>query len=244
MKPSKELQALRDKIEEREQAHLSSWRGKFGTVTPGVAAAFKAYENAGRAMQREARTAAAQLRTLRTDDTVYPLGRQRMERELRDATESQLKKLKDEQDFALDVLTKELMAAALPRVDRERELFARDEARMILDASPSPGVAMIELAGRSDELAAVVTGSWGESYLRARGERRPTDVHAGVQSAALAANVQHTDKTVSAAAAGHAALTELAKATACTRSIVKSVMESVDEVEDAAPAPEGSGAAA
>ncbi len=226
---SKQLQELRARILADEHAHIDSWRTRYESTTPGVAAAFKAFKETGGKMHTLARETVGKVREVRANDLAYPEGRQRLERELKDTAQAELSTLREQRALSLELLRRELEYAALPRVAKERELLARDEARMILDTSPSPGVAMLELAQRHDELAAVVTGSWGESYLRARGERRAPEVHRDVCKVAIEANAQHHDGTVRQAAAGYLALNELQMGAACTDSAVKSELEAADE---------------
>jgi hypothetical protein len=120
-------------------------------------------------MRNLARETAGKVEYLAADDTMFPEGRERLIREAGDVARKEMRRLGGAQDAALAVLEKEMELAAMPRLDSGREMPARDEARMILDGHPDPLTMMCELAQSGGELAAVVAGSFGESYLRARG---------------------------------------------------------------------------
>lgn len=119
--------------------------------------------------------------------------RRDLAREARVTTEAELKKLQDAEGGALQLMQSELKLAALPKLDRDREMAARDEARMILNGSDDPVSTMVELARRDDEVGAVVTSVWGRSYLTAKRVEQPNEVAAMVRRVASASAVEATD---------------------------------------------------
>jgi hypothetical protein len=147
---------------------------------------------------------------------------------VREQTADTIQDLRQRQDAAIAVLRATLTTNALPPVAPEREMPARDELRMVLDSAADVELAMLEIAQRGGELAAVVTSTWGESYLRARGVQRAPEAHGRVRNVALGANTQHSDPVVRRAANALFKLTDLEKARDATTYIANSGLEEAD----------------
>lgn len=200
-----QIEAIRSALAAKRQESIDAFQ-PHSLATRSAAVLSVELQRAGDDMLKLAHTTAAKVAALEADDVMNPAGRDRLLAETRAGAASTLKQLKQRQNDALTRLRGSLRASALPKVRGDREMPARDEARMMLDATPDPEIAMMEMAERGGELAAVVTGSWGESYLRARGVREAPRYHEIVQTAAIGASAMGADPALSAAGKAYFAL--------------------------------------
>ena len=227
-----QIEQMHDRLYADEERHISGWGTTYADTLAGlIAQGFTEFRKAGGQQHTVAREAADTIRALRADDTLYPDGRDRLVREARSKADDQLTALRTQQQSALEFLRTSLTARALPGVSNDREMPARDEARMVLDGAPDPIVAMMELARRHDEVSALVSSSWGESYLRARGVSQAPDAHENIRTIALDANAEHPDPQVSTAAAALGEMTELQMGRACTVYLTDQAVESATEID-------------
>jgi hypothetical protein len=211
------------------------WREQYADGLGGlIAQSFETFKKAGGQQHSIARDAAARIREARANDLIYPEGRERLVREARAKAEQDLADLRRQQDAALKLLRASLEVRALPGVPSDREMTVRDEVRMILDNAPDPLSAALDLAQSRNDMAALLTSRWGESYLRAKGIKQAPQLHEQVRNVALAANIEHPDAEVALAASGLASITELQKGLACQRATSSHVVESA--LEDTAQA--------
>jgi hypothetical protein len=213
------LQQSMDNLQAKEYQLHADWSATHSKATTFAGQAYQKFADAGRAMKTTATGAAEKIAQLRADDTLFPAGRDRLIGETTDAARSQLKKLDEQQRVCLEILGRELSAAALPKLSRDREMPARDEARMILDGAADPVRAMAQLAKRGDDVAAVLVGSYGDSYLRARGSRTPREDHELVRLQAVEAGRRSQDAQVQKAATAYFALDALKGAAVVTREL-------------------------
>lgn len=221
-----QMDALNLSLSHQEVTLHESWR-EHSAASSSTAQSYRQFQDVGREMRAAAREAAAKVKQLQADDTIFPEGRDRLVREASEAARAKLTRLAGQQTAILTVMDKELESAATPRMPKDREMAARDEARMVLDAASDPLQAMTDLAQRGDELAAVVAGSYGESYLRARGQRSMREVkeaHGLVRLQSVIAGQQSADPQVRKAACAYAALNDLRKAAVITRELAWSDM--------------------
>lgn len=212
-------------LEQAEQREYDAWERGHRKLTPAVAEAYRELRGAGAQTRRKAREIVLRIESLESDDMLPEQARERLIREARHEASKLIPALRERQQAALAVIAKETQAAALPRIERDREPLARDEARMVLDGASDPRTAMVELAERGGELQAVVTGSWGESYLRARGVPKAADEHGFVRDRAIAANARHSDEAVRSAAQAHGALGELQKGATVSEHLAKAELD-------------------
>ncbi|MCT2592231.1 hypothetical protein LHJ74_20385 [Streptomyces sp. N2-109] len=151
------------------------------------------------------RSAHRELDRLRMDDTIFPDGRRRMMTELLADAEDKTKEKADQAASQAQVARALFVVDAFPQLTRTRELVARQDARMILDASPDPVTALARLALRQDDIGALVVTAWGADYLTSRGcdERQIREAQRAVIGMALnGARDQGADEERSAAARG------------------------------------------
>ena len=168
---------------------------------------------------------AVTVRRLRQDDLLPDAGRRRLVDEtLADAAKKRKAAL-TRMRAARTILAAEARNAALPRLDPAREQAAREELRMLADSAADPSAVLLDLARRGDELAAVAVSSYGESLLRARGVHKAPDLHRAIQDHAVNAARVSADSTRQAAAAAHAQLVDLDRATACAQSAANALLE-------------------
>lgn len=136
----------------------ASGRGQVGTAL-----------QAARSVGTIAQSAYSKLEQLRLNDTVFPEGRKRMMGELlADAEEKTAEKV-DMIDVNATVARASFVVAALPKLAKNREMIAREDARMLLDQAADPGAMLAHLAQRQDDVGALVVTQWGQDYLRSRG---------------------------------------------------------------------------
>jgi hypothetical protein len=147
-------------------------------------------------------TTAAHLDALAVNDLLPDRGRDRLTRETRTVAGQALDAIADRSETALKLLEAGLMAAAQPAFpdgqDREE---ARQELRMLLDASEDPAQTIRRLAAGADQrLAALAAGSYGSTYLRSRGIPEPV-ITATATFAAQAATASSDPRRAAAARA-------------------------------------------
>lgn len=114
--------------------------------------------------------AGSRVAQLRADDTLFPEGRERMARETIAEARERAATLALLADAAIPDARERLIEAALPRLDIRRAHLARQDALMILDgvAAEKRSEVMNALAGRDDEVTALVASRWGRDYLEYR----------------------------------------------------------------------------
>jgi hypothetical protein len=222
-----QLKELQEQIAASEQAHLAKWRGRSG-VTHTARELYKNLEAAASQAKMAANTAQSKVDRLRADDLMPVAGKRRLVAEALAQGKADVKKHTDRMAATLLVLDAELGTAALPRLDPQREAFARDELRLRLDGAADPVAVLFELAQGDGELAAVAVSSYGESYLRAKGIPRAKEAHAGVRNVAAAYADQSADPARRAIGEARAELPELHKAQACTISITRTALQAAE----------------
>jgi hypothetical protein len=208
-------------LQTKQVALTGEWRANYADATVAVRQGFDQLISAGRAMTATGAEYAAKLKQLRDDDLMYPEGRDRLLESTAAEARLKMNKLDETQRNVLAFMDRELTVTCLPKMPPGREMAARDEARMILDGSPDPAQTMGELAVRHDELAAAIVGSYGESYLRAKG-MSPKDAaedHSLVQMQAVGAARNSADPAVVAAANAYGALPKLQGLAAVQREV-------------------------
>ena len=194
-----QMKEARERIAAGEEQAAARWR-KLAKVDPEASASFAAYERAASMLKGSAATTRSTVERLRKDDTLYPEGKARLIREALDKGRSERETYLRQMAANLEVMKAHLALAATPAVDPKREALARQEATMILDNSPDPVGAMMQIAQRGGEAATVVAGSWGQSYLLARGTDKVDEVHASVQTVARSAATKSDDPQLRQAA--------------------------------------------
>ena len=208
-------------LQTKQVALQTECRTAYANATTAARQGFDQLVNTGRAMTATGQEFAAKLDQLKNNDLIFPEGRDRLMAATAAEARVKLNKLDDSQRAVLTVMERELASTCLPKMPPGREMAARDEARMILDGSPDPTRTMGELAVRHDELAAAVVGSYGESYLRAKGMSAKDAVndHQLVQMQAVGAARNSADPAVVAAANAYAALPKLQGLAAVQREV-------------------------
>lgn len=118
----------------------------------------------------------AQLDKYARDDTLPDRARQRLHREAAANTRRAIEEAVTEGESAVEILATMLVDAAQPVFPEGGDRAeARDELRMLLDASSDPRETIRQLAtGQDARLAALAASSFGENYLRARGVHEDT----------------------------------------------------------------------
>jgi hypothetical protein len=222
--PTEEQQAIIDRLDTEERTALDGWRRAFAGQSPTVREAFADFAKAGEQIKMVARGAAVRVAALREDDMSNPEGIRRQIVELQRQTADQIKHLRKWQDASLAVLESTLRVHSLPPVPSEREMLARDELLLIVNSSPDPVTALMELAQRGGELGAVAASSYGESLLRAKGVLRAPVMHEHICTVARAANTKHPDPAVATAAQALFKMSELEKARAAGRYVVDATL--------------------
>ncbi len=201
------------------------WRGLASQLGSGAAAAWRDYEAAVRELETVSNSAALRVAQLRKDDLIPAEGRRRLiDEALADGRTKRAAAAKQMQ-AARTVLAAKARSAALPRLDPAREMAARDELRLLADASDDPLDALVELAAAESDLAAVAVSRYGESYLRARGVPKAPERHLLVQDRAVDAAKRSNDPTRRAAAEAYAALPELDAAASCAHFVADGALD-------------------
>lgn len=142
---------------------------------------------------------------LRLNDTMFPEGKKRMMQELLTGAEDKADKKHETADANATVARATFIVSAFPKLARNEEMIARQDARMILDASQTPDAEIARLALRQDAVGALVVTQWGADYLHTRGcdERLVKDVQKSIVGMALeGAAGQDADTERSSAARG------------------------------------------
>jgi hypothetical protein len=121
------------------------------------------------------------------------------------AAMDEVTKLERAMEATRTVMQAHLQVAALPKLPKDRELAARDEARMVLDGSDDTVGTVVRLAQRDDEIGAVVASGWGRSYLAAKRVDKADEVAAMVGRVAAGAALESADPARRAAGAALAA---------------------------------------
>jgi hypothetical protein len=197
MTKTKELQGHLDALAHRIHVDQDGWRQSYAGLSASVGVWYDHYSKATGAMYSVGRAAAAKIRAAENNDLIPEHGRLRLLGEARAEAMAALDEQERLAHVATDTLRAILTGMALPRVERDREMPARDEVRLLVQGAGDPLQTMLDLAQRHDELAAVVTSSYGESLLRATGVQDARKLHhESVCGVALASNVDHPDQTV------------------------------------------------
>jgi len=223
-----QLAQIHERIEQIEAEKLTAWRRLSGATTT-TRELYVTYESASSAAKKAARSAQAEVERLRADDTMYPEGRKRLIAEAIAKGNAEVKKQRDRMETAIEVLKAHLSESAVPRLDKAREMPARDELRLILDGSPDPAVMMMQLAQRDDELGAVAASSYGESYLRGRGIPKAQEAAQSIRGVAAASAVRSADVQRRAIGEAFAQIGTLEQALACTNEIVRTALGAAQE---------------
>lgn len=155
--------------------------------------------------------AAAQLDALATNDLLPDRARARLTGEARETARKALDEAANRSNTAILTLEAGLLAQAQPEfpagADRAE---AREELKLLLDASPDPAGMIRHLAaGHDQRLAALAVGSFGASYLRSRGVPEP--VITANQVFAAQASMRSSDPRRRAAARALARVNDLRK---------------------------------
>jgi hypothetical protein len=122
-------------------------------------------------VRRHVHSAVQQLDSLAGNDTFAPAGRDRLIRERKAITAVALKEVDARSSVAVKLLEAGLTDAAQPEFPADADRAeARDELKLLLDASDDPATTVRELVAGSDQrLAALAAGTFAASYLRSRG---------------------------------------------------------------------------
>jgi hypothetical protein len=171
-----------------------------------------------------------QLEKLRLNDTMYPEGRKRMMQELLTDAEDKTEQKHDTADANAKVAYASFIVSAFPKLARSEEMIARQDARMILDASKEPDHEIARLALRQDAVGALVVTSWGADYLHSRGydERLVKDIQTSIVGMALDGAIgQAADDGRSKAARGAKAAQSLAGMNDAAASAVRGLLSSM-----------------
>lgn len=167
--------------------NLHTGRGLIGADDP-LARAASGVRAALQKARRITESAAEQVAALRADDSLPAEHRARREREITQGADRSAREQIENARSGLTVLDRSVESVHLPKLDRGREQHARDDARMLLSAHPDAGArraALHDLAGRGDDVAALVAGRWGQDYLQSLGVGDPAAEHAAVRRAAI-----------------------------------------------------------
>ncbi|KUO21468.1 hypothetical protein [Streptomyces dysideae] len=116
-----------------------------------------------------AKSAHGALEKLRLDDTMALEGKKRMMQELLTDAEQKIVDKQRTADNQATVARASFVVSAFRKLPKGQEAIARQDARMILEASPHPAVRLAQLALRQDDVGALVVTQWGHDYLEARG---------------------------------------------------------------------------
>ncbi|WP_236238809.1 hypothetical protein [Streptomyces sp. CC228A] len=146
-----------------------------------------------------------EMEKLRLNDTLYPEGRKRMMQDLLTDAEQKTADKHRTADNNITVARASFITNAFPTLTRNREMIAREDARMILDGSNDPQSTLIHLAQRQDDVGALVVTAWGADYLYSRGcdDRDVKNAQKAIIAMAVAgAAEQDTDPHRLAAAQG------------------------------------------
>lgn len=225
---SSQLEKLREDIRRTESEKLLKFRSHTG-VNQGVRDGYKAYETAVAAAKRAAQAAEARVKQLREDDSIFPDGKRRMIQQAIETAKSEVKTQQGRAEAAMKIIHASLHVAAQPKLDRTREMAARDELRLILDNSRDVTGTMLDLAQRDDELGAIAVSSYGESYLRAKGVQDAKGAMERIRTVAAASASKSNDPERKAAGVALDEMGTLEQSYACTNSIVNSTMDAAQE---------------
>lgn len=224
-------EALR-KVRESEQADIMKWK-KLSGVTPETLELTRHYEALVSNAKKAANSAQWKIDNLRADDTIPLASRQRQAREALAAAKIEIGGIQRAMAATLQVMEAHLQVAARPKLDKAREMNARDEARMILDGSDDPAGVMVRMAQRDDEIGAVVATGWGRSYFQAKRVDNADEVVALVGRVASASAVESADPSRKAAGEALAAIGPTLADGAATNYLVRNTL---DEATTAAQA--------
>lgn len=227
-----QIEGALNKVRESEQADIMKWK-KLSGATPETLEMTRHYEALVSNAKKAANSAQWKIDRLRADDTIPIESRQRQAREALAAAKTEIAGIQRAMQATLTVMEAHLQVAAHPKLDKAREMAARDEARMILDGSDDPVGAMVRLAQRDDELGAVVATGWGRSYLTAKRVDGADEAAAMVRRAASASAVESADPSRKAAGEALAAFGPTLGDGAATNYLVR---QTLDEATAAAQA--------
>lgn len=216
----KELQAAYEQLQvAEEREHSAFYRVGYQSPILAVRDAYSQFRQARAEIAAVGRVEAAEIKRLKADDTIFPQGKQRLVNEAKErANASIASAYKRAQDAAAEI-KRHLFDASMPKLNGAREVPTRDEVRMVLDAAPDPVAVMAELAQGDGDSAGLVTSSWGESYLRARGVHDPKAQIRAVRESALRSAADSADPVRRAAVEGYALAGKLPGAILCTKGV-------------------------
>ncbi|MDH2391257.1 hypothetical protein QCN29_21220 [Streptomyces sp. HNM0663] len=157
------MDGVRKAILAHEENHRTSGLPPKGRAPLGTAM------SAVRSYSTLVTSAYEKLEKLRLDDTMFPEGKKRMMQELLTDAEQKTEDKQRSADNNAVVARASFITAAFPALSKNREAIAREDARMILDASKDPDVRLGQLALRQDDVGALVVTQWGRDYLESRG---------------------------------------------------------------------------
>ena len=222
-----QLKQMHERIRELQAEALNKWRPLSG-VTHNVREAYKSLEaNLSKATQA-ANSTQYRVEQLRDDDTIYPEGRARLIREAIAKGKAEVAKHQRAADACVVVIKANLTQAAIPRMDPQREAFARDELRVRLDGAVDPVAVLFELASRDDEMGAVACSSYAESWMRAHGVADAPKVASSIRGVAAESASQSADPARRAVGVAHAGVSALDDALVTTGSITHTALEAAD----------------
>ncbi|TVL91937.1 hypothetical protein CD790_14760 [Streptomyces sp. SAJ15] len=182
-----------------------------------------------RAVRTILNSAHDELEKLRLNDTLYPEGRKRMMTELLDDAEEKINQKVSTADANATIARASFVVGAMPQMSKGRDLIAREDARLILDASKDPISMITHLAQRQDDVGALVVTQWGADYLRARGhdDHELKNAQAAIIGMALNGAQQGGDSGRAAAARGALAADSVAGLAGATGQAARSVLSSM-----------------
>lgn len=189
---SKASRERRKEIEQQFNAELFRVAAMM-KATPESRELYRNYTSAAVAAQNAAERARDIVAKLRRDDTMNLVGRDRLIHEAIEAGKAEVRKQQQRMAATVKIMRAHLEDVAQPRLPKDREMAAREEMRLLADASPSPVSVLGELAQRDDELGAVATSRYGEIYLRARGTQNAKGLHAEIRAGAAQAATQSSN---------------------------------------------------
>lgn len=205
-----------------DQPDLPTLAGKFqrdfteaAPLGPKASTLYRRVTEAGAAAIVAADKTTGEVKRWREDDLVPREARDKRVREALDTGRRSVTQALETAGVGVEALRRQLEADALPKLTPEREAFAREDARLLLDQARGPAEVlsvMLELAKDPDsDVAALILGRFGERYLRSRGIDAKT--HRSIVVEALQTAVQSHSGSESrlAAAKSLAALSELEK---------------------------------
>lgn len=175
-------------------------------------------------------------RRIAGNDDIYPTGRRRrvqaQREKVQQVTEATLRNV----DGLLELHRQELMDASMPKLAKGEESLARQDAVAFLSAVTPARRAeqMRALARRNDSVAALLTSTWGKSYLEASGYGEEAEqLHHAVRLAALQAAPDSGDQARADAAQAYSDR-ELGLARNEAAQVLHAALQHIDEIGEVA----------